>query len=30
MINGMQLGTIDAQENPLALIKSANFNEVQK
>lgn len=30
VFTSLQNGTIDAQENPLALIKSANFNEVQK
>ena len=30
VFTALQNGTIDAQENPLALIKSANFNEVQK
>ncbi len=29
VFTSLQNGTIDAQENPLALIKSANFNEVQ-
>ncbi len=29
VFTGLQNGTIDAQENPLALIKSANFFEVQ-
>lgn len=29
VFTALQNGTIDAQENPLALIKSANFNEVQ-
>ncbi|WP_376872863.1 TRAP transporter substrate-binding protein [Albirhodobacter sp. R86504] len=30
VFTSLQNGTIEAQENPLALIKSANFNEVQK
>lgn len=30
VFTSLQNGTIDAQENPLALIRSANFNEVQK
>jgi TRAP-type transport system periplasmic protein len=30
VFTSLQNGTIDGQENPLALIKSANFNEVQK
>jgi len=30
VFTSLQNGTIDAQENPLALIKSANFFEVQK
>ena len=30
VFTSLQNGTIDAQENRLALIKSANFNEVQK
>ena len=30
VFTSLQNGTIDAQENPLALIESANFNEVQK
>jgi tripartite ATP-independent transporter DctP family solute receptor len=30
VFTSLQNATIDAQENPLALIKSANFNEVQK
>ncbi len=30
VFTSLQNGTIDAQENPLALIKSANFNEVQE
>ena len=30
VFTSLQNGTIDAQENPLALIKSANFAEVQK
>lgn len=30
VFTSLQNGTIGAQENPLALIKSANFNEVQK
>ncbi|WP_163264101.1 TRAP transporter substrate-binding protein [Chelativorans alearense] len=30
VFTSLQNGTIDAQENPLALIHSANFNEVQK
>ncbi|GIX13424.1 MAG: C4-dicarboxylate ABC transporter substrate-binding protein [Paracoccaceae bacterium] len=30
VFTALQNGTIDAQENPLALIYSANFNEVQK
>ena len=30
VFTSLQNGTIDAQENPLALIASANFNEVQK
>ncbi|MCT4333889.1 TRAP transporter substrate-binding protein [Paracoccus sp. YLB-12] len=30
VFTSLQNGTIDAQENPLALIDSANFNEVQK
>lgn len=30
VFTALQNGTLDAQENPLALIKSANFNEVQK
>lgn len=30
VFTSLQNGTIDAQENPLALIKSANFNEVQR
>jgi tripartite ATP-independent transporter DctP family solute receptor len=30
VFTSLQNGTISAQENPLALIKSANFNEVQK
>ncbi|QDL91361.1 TRAP transporter substrate-binding protein [Paroceanicella profunda] len=30
VFTSLQNGTIDAQENPLALIKSASFNEVQK
>lgn len=30
VFTSLQNGTIDAQENPLALIKSANFNEVQQ
>jgi TRAP-type transport system periplasmic protein len=30
VFTSLQNGTIDAQENPLALIKSANFSEVQK
>lgn len=30
VFTGLQNGTIDAQENPLALIKSASFFEVQK
>ena len=29
VFTALQNGTIEAQENPLALIKSANFNEVQ-
>jgi tripartite ATP-independent transporter DctP family solute receptor len=29
VFTSLQNGTIDAQENPLALIRSANFNEVQ-
>ncbi len=29
VFTSLQNGTIEAQENPLALIKSANFNEVQ-
>ena len=29
VFTSLQNGTIDAQENPLALIESANFNEVQ-
>lgn len=29
VFTSLQNGTIDGQENPLALIKSANFNEVQ-
>lgn len=29
VFTGLQNGTIEAQENPLALIKSANLNEVQ-
>ncbi|MEP3278347.1 MAG: TRAP transporter substrate-binding protein [Stappiaceae bacterium] len=29
VFTSLQSGVIDAQENPLALIKSANFNEVQ-
>jgi TRAP-type transport system periplasmic protein len=29
VFTSLQNGTIDAQENPLALIKAANFNEVQ-
>ena len=30
VFTSLQAGTIDAQENPLALIDSASFNEVQK
>ncbi|OSQ36020.1 C4-dicarboxylate ABC transporter [Thalassospira mesophila] len=30
VFTSLQAGTIDAQENPLALIESASFNEVQK
>jgi tripartite ATP-independent transporter DctP family solute receptor len=30
VFTALQNGTIDAQENPLALIRSANFNEVQR
>ena len=30
VFTSLQNGTIEAQENPLALIKSANFNEVQE
>jgi len=30
VFTSLQNGTIEAQENPLALIRSANFNEVQK
>lgn len=30
VFTSLQNGTIEAQENPLALIKSASFNEVQK
>jgi tripartite ATP-independent transporter DctP family solute receptor len=30
VFTSLQNGTIDAQENPLALIRSANFNEVQR
>ena len=30
VFTSLQNGTIDAQENPLALIRSANFYEVQK
>ena len=30
VFTSLQNGTIDAQENPLSLIRSANFNEVQK
>ncbi|WP_226627435.1 TRAP transporter substrate-binding protein [Alloyangia pacifica] len=30
VFTSLQNGTIEAQENPLALIKSANFNEVQQ
>ncbi|RBO52755.1 C4-dicarboxylate ABC transporter [Rhodovulum sp. BSW8] len=30
VFTSLQNGTIDGQENPLALIRSANFNEVQK
>ena len=30
VFTSLQNGTIDAQENPLALIKSASFFEVQK
>ena len=30
VFTSLQNGTIDAQENPLALINAANFNEVQK
>jgi TRAP-type transport system periplasmic protein len=30
VFTSLQNGTIDGQENPLSLIKSANFNEVQK
>ncbi|MEI4487552.1 TRAP transporter substrate-binding protein [Frigidibacter sp. MR17.14] len=30
VFTSLQNGTIEAQENPLALIQSANFNEVQK
>lgn len=30
VFTSLQNGTIEGQENPLALIKSANFNEVQK
>ncbi|WBU56531.1 TRAP transporter substrate-binding protein [Paracoccus sediminicola] len=30
VFTSLQNGTIDAQENPLALIESANFNEVQQ
>ena len=30
VFTSLQNGTIDAQENPLALIKSANFSEVQQ
>ena len=30
VFTSLQNGTIDAQENPLSLIDSANFNEVQK
>lgn len=30
VFTSLQNGTIEAQENPLALIESANFNEVQK
>ncbi|MGV8935747.1 MAG: TRAP transporter substrate-binding protein [Allorhizobium sp.] len=30
VFTSLQNGTIDGQENPLALIKSANFSEVQK
>lgn len=30
VFTSLQNGTIDAQENPLALIESASFNEVQK
>jgi tripartite ATP-independent transporter DctP family solute receptor len=30
VFTSLQQGTIDGQENPYALIKSANFNEVQK
>ena len=30
VFTSLQNGTIDAQENPIALIQSANFNEVQK
>ena len=30
VFTSLQTGVIDAQENPLALIKSASFNEVQK
>lgn len=30
VFTSLQNGTIDGQENPLALIESANFNEVQK
>ena len=29
VFTSLQNGTIDSQENPLALIRSANFNEVQ-
>ncbi len=29
VFTALQNGTIDAQENPIALIQSANFNEVQ-
>jgi TRAP-type C4-dicarboxylate transport system substrate-binding protein len=30
VFTSLQNGTIDGQENPLALIRSANFNEVQR
>jgi tripartite ATP-independent transporter DctP family solute receptor len=30
VFTSLQNGTIDAQENPLSLIRSANFNEVQR